>query len=132
MNCSAVSMTTIRQEKLNNGLQIHFVDESNRYFGDYHRVCILVTLLYPVAELPVVNSDDEVFRDRAIAKLGKELKIVKRLERMGVPTADVERVRQSMIEAFLDNSSVYLNRPGYPRSLVDAELKKRHTHSFYG
>jgi len=125
-------MTTIRQEKLNNGLQIHFVDESNRYFGDYHRVCILVTLLYPVDALPVDNSDDEVFRDRAIAMLGKELKIVKRLERMGVPTAEVEKVRQSMIEAFLDNSSVYLNRPGYPRSLVDAELKKRHTYSFYG
>jgi len=125
-------MTTIRQENLNNGLQIHFVDESNRYFGDYHRVCILITLLYPVDELPVVNSDDEVFRDRAIATLGKELKIVKRLERMGVPTAEVARVRQSMIEAFLENSSVYLNRPEYPRSLVDAGLKKCHTHSFYG
>jgi hypothetical protein len=54
--------------------------------------------------------------------LGKELKVIKRLERMGVSTASVEKVRQSMIEAFMENAS----------SLVAAELKKRHTLSFYG
>ena len=112
-------MTTIREERLDNGLQILFVDESNRYFGDYHRVCIQITLTCSLAELPVVNSEDEAFRNRAITSLGEELKIVKRLERMGVPTAEVKRVRQSMVEAFLESSSPYLNRPEYPRSLVD-------------
>lgn len=125
-------MTTIKEERLDNGLRILFVDESNRYFGDYHRVCILVTLLYKLDELPVTSSDDELFRDRALAKLGKELKIVKRLERMGVPTAEVESVRHAMIESFLINASVYLNRPEYPRSLINAELKKHRSHSCYG
>ena len=125
-------MITISEERLDNGLQILFVDESNRYFGDYHRVCIQITLVCTLDELPVVNSDDEVFRDSAIESLGKELKVVKRLERMGVPTADVEKVRQSMIEAFMENASAYLSRPEYPRSLVAAELQKRRTHSFYG
>lgn len=125
-------MTTIKEERLDNGLRILFVDESNRYFGDYHRVCILVTLLFKLDELPVTSSDDEIFRDRALAKLGKELKIVKRLERMGVPTAEVESVRHAMIESFLINASVYLNRPEYPRSLINAELKKHRSHSCYG
>jgi hypothetical protein len=125
-------MITIREERLENGLQILFADESNRYFGDYHRVCIQITLSCDLDELSVTNSADQAFRDNAIASLGKELKIIKRLERMGVPTAEVENVRHSMIEAFLENSATYLSRPEYPKSLVDAELKKRRTHSFYG
>jgi len=125
-------MVTIREERLANGLQVLFVDESNRYFGDYHRVCIQITLVYALNELPVANGDDEAFRDNAIASLGHELKVVKRLERMGVSGAAVEKARQSMVEAFMENASPYLNRPEYPRSLVDAELKKRRTHSFYG
>ena len=125
-------MITIREERLDNGLQILFVDQSNRYFGDYHRVCIQITLVCALDQLPVANNEDEAFRKNAIASLGKVLKVVKRLERMGVPTAEVERVRQEMVEAFLESSSPYLNRPEYLRSLVDAELKKRRTHSFYG
>ena len=125
-------MVTIREERLANGLQVLFVDESNRYFGDYHRVCIQITLVYALDELPVANGDDEAFRDNAIASLGHELKVVKRLERMGVSGAAVEKARQSMVEAFMENASPYLNRPEYPRSLVDAELKKRRVHSFYG
>ena len=113
-------MTTIKEEKLANGLNVLFADESNRYFGDYHRICILVTLLYPLAELPVDTEDDRAFRD------------IKRLERMGVPSAEVEKVRQSLIDSFLESSADYLGRPEYPRSLVAAELKKRRTYSFYG
>ena len=131
-NCSGVLMITIREEGLANGLQVLFVDESNRYFGDYHRVCIQITLVFALDALPVTSGDDEAFRDNAIARLGKELKVVKRLERMGVPTAAVVKVRQSMVDAFMENASPYLSRPEYPRSLVVAELKKRHTHSFYG
>jgi hypothetical protein len=130
--CSGVLMKTIREERLDNGLRILFVDESNRYFGDYHRVCIQITLVCALDALPVANTDDEAFRDRALTTLGKELKVVKRLERMGVPTAEVERVRHSMIEAFMENASSYIGRPEYPRSLVNAELKKPRTHSFYG
>lgn len=125
-------MTTIKEEKLANGLNVLFADESNRYFGDYHRICILVTLLYPLAELPVDTEDDRAFRDRAVATLGKELKVIKRLERMGVPSAEVEKVRQSLIDSFLESSADYLGRPEYPRSLVAAQLNKRRTYSFYG
>jgi hypothetical protein len=116
--CSGALMITIREERLDNGLQILFVDQSNRYFGDYHRVCIQIILVYALDALLVANSDDEAFRDSAIASLGKELKVIKRLERMGVSTASVEKVRQSMIEAFMENASPYLDRPEYPRSLV--------------
>ena len=132
VNYSEVLMTTIREERLENGLQVFFADESNRFFGDYHRICIVVTILCDLCTLPADNDDDVTFRSKAIATLGKELKVVKRLERMGVATADVEAVRKAMMDDFMKNSSVYLMRPDYPRSLVAAEFKKRRTHCFYG
>jgi len=124
-------MTTIKKELLSNGLQIIFTDESNRYFGDYHRVCVVATIVCELQSLTVANADDEAFRCQAVKALGEQLTIVKRFERMGVSSADVEEVRTALIEDFLRNASVYLSRPGYMRSLVNAELKKRPTHRYY-
>ena len=125
-------MPTIKEERLENGLQIVFVDESNRYFGDYHRVCVVATIVCNLSELLAANAEDKDFLNQTIATLGEELKVVKRFERMGVPTADVEQVRATMIDDFLRNSSPYLTRMSYPLSLVKAELKKRPTHNYYG
>ena len=125
-------MTTIKEERLSNGLQILFVDESNRYFGDYHRVCVVATLICNLNDLPAASSDEEAFRCQAIEALGEQLSVTKRLGRMGVASAEVEGVRAALIDDFLRHASVYLSRPGYMRSLVNAELKKRPTHRYYG
>ena len=124
-------MTTIKEERLSNGLQILFVDESNRYFGDYHRVCVVATIICNLNDLPATSSDEEAFRCQAIEALGEELSVTKRLGRMGVASAEVEEVRTALIDDFLHHASVYLSRPGYMRSLVNAELKKRPTHRYY-
>ena len=125
-------MTTLKEEHLKNGLQIVFVDESNRYFGDYHRICVLVTIIFNLSDLTIENADDETFQSRAIEVIGEKLLITKRIERMGVASVDVAQVRDDMIESFLQHSSSYLARSGYPRSLVAAELNKPRTHRFYG
>jgi len=124
-------MTTIKEERLSNGLQILFVDESNRYFGDYHRVCVVATIICNLNDLPAASSDEEAFRCQAIEALGEELSVTKRLGRMGVASAEVEEVRTALIDDFLRHASIYLSRPGYMRSLVNAELKKRPTHRYY-
>lgn len=123
--------TTLRTEKLANGLQITFVDESNRYFGDYHRVCVVATITCELQQLAVEEPADEVLRREAVALLGERLNVVKRFERMGVPTAAVAEVRMALVDDFLRHASAYLARPGYPRSLVRAELRKRGTRRFY-
>jgi hypothetical protein len=125
-------MTTIRHELLANGLQLHFTDESNRYFGDYHRVCVVATVVCILRDLPAESPDEELFKSQALRALGEEISVVKRMERMGVPTANVETVRTSLIDAFLLTARVYLARPVYPRSLVKAELTKHRTRRFYG
>ncbi len=125
-------MTTIKEEHLANGLQITFVDKSNRYFGDYHRVCVVATLLCNLNDLPAASFDEEAFRCQAIEALGEQLSVTKRLERMGVASADVEEVRVALIDNFLRHTSLYLSRPDYLLSLVNAALKKRPTHRYYG
>ena len=125
-------MTSLKQVFLDNGLEIVFTDESNRYFGDYHRVCVVATIVCNLQHLPVANSDDETFRRQAVEALGDQMSVVKRFERMGVPSAEVDSVRATLIDGFLRNASVYLSRPGYIRSLVSSELKKKPTHRFYG
>lgn len=124
-------MTKIKETRLKNGLQILFSDESNRYFGDYYRVCVVATIVCNLNDLPVLNADDEAFRRQAVMALGEQISVVKHIERMGVSSADVASVRTSLIEDFLCHAAVYLARPGYPRSLVNAELKKRPVHRAY-
>ena len=125
-------MKTLREERLENGLRIVFVDESNRYFGDYHRVRVVASIFFDPQELPATNTEEESFRSRAIEALGRELKVVKSFERMGVASAEVDKVRAALIDGFLQNALVYLSRPGYPRALVSARLNRRPAQRFYG
>jgi hypothetical protein len=125
-------MTTIRGELLANGLQINFADQSNRYFGDYHRVSVVATIVCNLHDLPSTNPDEADFRRLAIETFGDELSIVKRFERMAVPTTEIDAVRAALVEDYLRHASIYLARPGYPSSLVAAELKKRRTPRFHG
>ncbi|MDT8444349.1 MAG: hypothetical protein RQ722_08660 [Desulfuromonadales bacterium] len=124
-------MTTIRQVSLANGLQIVFTDESNRYFGDYYRVCVAATIVCDLYDLPAGTIDEQAVRCQAIDAFGEHLTVVKRFERMGVPTLDVARVRTTLIDDFLQHAASYLARPDYLRFLVNAELHKRPIHRYY-
>ena len=119
-------MTAIKETYLDNGLKISFSDESNRYFGDYHRICVVVTISYAVDHLA-----DEDLRRQAATIYGERLEIAKRLVRMGIPSADCEQVRDAMIDDFLRHAAGYLSRPDYPRLLVAAELRKPRSNRFY-
>lgn len=120
-------MTTIKRETLANGLEISFADESNRYFGDYHRICVVATIVCRIEAL-----DNEELRDQASLAYGEKLAVEKRFERMGVPSAEVDNVRNALIADFMQHAAAYLSRPDYPGLLVAAELKKRRGTRFYG
>jgi len=97
-------MTPYRTERLANGVVVEFVDLSNRYFGDYHRVCIAVQIHVP---LPVDCRQS-----------------IKHLERMGVAGADVATVRDRLIDDYWRHAGPYLARPDFP-----ARLAARAAHS---
>jgi hypothetical protein len=120
-------MTLIREERLANGLEVSFVDESNRYFGDYHRVCVRAAIRCDLTTLA-----DKDLQHQATSLYGTSLVVEKRFERMGVASADVDQVRSDLVEDFMRHAATYLAHPEYPFRLVAAELKKRRPNRYYG
>ncbi|MDY0268078.1 hypothetical protein [Trichloromonas sp.] len=118
--------TILRNEQFDNGVRLEFVEGSNRYFGDYHRLRIevrcrvaLTAALFPDA----VDPEGETHRVRGL--LGEELKWSRSLERMGVATADLAAVRAELMDAFAASTFAYLRAPQFPTRLLAAELEKR-------
>jgi hypothetical protein len=97
-------MLPFRTEYLKNGVTVEFVDLSNRYFGDYHRVCIEIRMIVP---------DNKIQR-------------VRRLERMGVAGADVESTRNLLAENYWQHAGRYLAHAEYPARLAAVEATTSH------
>ena len=106
--------------KLENGLLASFYDHTNRYFGDFHRVCIEVKIDIP---LQSISLPDELVT--AAAKLKAPLRYEKRLEKMGVTSADLVTVRDSLISGFLASSSSYLTNPKFPIQFLKKKLLEK-------
>lgn len=122
-------MTVLKETTLANGLKISFVDESNRYFGDYHRICVVATIRCSLDTLR--GTIDEELHRRALSQYGDALVVEKRFERMGVASDDVAAVRDALIDDFMRHATQYLARPEYPGRLLSAELNRRQTRRLY-
>jgi hypothetical protein len=120
-------MEIIKETTLKNGLRIQFYDLTNRYFGDYHRVCVLAILT-----IPLLNLIDEPLKSRGLRMFGEALKVEKRFERMGVPSQRVLAVREELVDHFLRHASKYLSKPEFPQKLVAAELNKPRVRRYNG
>ncbi|AMV72074.1 hypothetical protein JCM30471_05740 [Desulfuromonas carbonis] len=116
-------LTLLRREQLENGLVLEFFDHSNRYFGDYHKVRVEVHSRLPLRiDLFQDEADPAAALAQTAALLGDAPLEVRQLERMGVPGAEVERVRTALIDDFLRTGSIYLARPDYPQRLLRQKL----------
>ncbi|NJC86936.1 MAG: hypothetical protein FIB02_00130 [Desulfuromonas sp.] len=100
-------MTRFRTERLDNGVVLEFFDRSNRYFGDYHRVCVEVRLYVSIPDR--AEPPDKVFT----------------LERMGVAGAEVETTRNHLVEDYWRNAARYLGHATYPAKLIAASAAPR-------
>jgi hypothetical protein len=105
-------------------LQIDFFDETNRYFGDYHRVSLRAVLTFDPGHPGSADLTDTTFWDEFRATVGKTLLVERKLERMGVPGADVEQTVADLIDDFLKAAHDYMAHPGYPRRLAQPELDR--------
>lgn len=116
----------LQSATLANGLRLEFYDFSNRYFGDYHRVCIEVRTSLPL-DAPALDAFDPVLLSRARALFGATLMVTRTVERMGVSGALVEAVKSEIIAGQLHEAQNYLSRPDYPGRLLTAELGRKPT-----
>ena len=111
-----------REDVLENGLNVAFVDVSNRYYGDYHRVRIEVRCFLPLRPELFAGPAE---LDRARHLWGETLSWARPLEKMGVCGAAVETTAADLVEAFVASAYPYLSRPEFPVRLLARELAAR-------
>ncbi len=91
--------------ELGRGVCLVARDETNRYFGDYHRVRLVVSVIWPLPES--ISAQQE--------ELSVEL--LKVLEQMAVAGQDVERVRNELFDDFVRHARQYLLSDGFAERL---------------
>jgi len=119
MNTVGPRSELLETRLLSNGLELRFFDSSNRYFGDYHRVCIELRCEIEVrADLleQCRKEDPEVN-----LRVGQTLLFSKRFERMGVAGQELEQRRREIIDSFLEGAGKYLESP---RFILNFALKQ--------
>jgi hypothetical protein len=113
-------MDLVKEISLENGVNVCFYSHAHRYFGDYYRLKLDI-----VCEAPLL---EEYFADRqayaeASASLGPTAIHRRNVEQMGVPSAEVDRTLESLIEHFSRHSLPYIASSTYPKKLVLTEVK---------
>jgi len=97
------------QLKLDNGLEIIIRDLTRVYFGDYHLVRLEIVCR--------MGKDSET--DAAFGPTGDNPAEFRRIvEKMGVPSAEIEAARELLIQDFLSNSLAYLSAADFPAKLA--------------
>lgn len=107
----------VRAVSLDNGLTLYFYDRSNRYFGDFHRVLVVVE-----GRFDVQGSDLPEEIKAAATKLSDSMLYRRELERMGVTSDCVEETVCDLVESFLASAKAYLEKPGVPGQLTARRL----------
>lgn len=118
----AVATPPFAEEILANGLHLRFYDQTNRYFGDYHRVRIIVEIELALA--PELIPDPELLA-AGVKRFGFSVITSKVLERMGVPGARVAAQRAELVASYQNEVQSYLSRPEVPLRLLRAELANK-------
>ena len=111
----------IRRILLPNSLQLVCRDASRPYFGDYLLVRVILTLSIPLEQRFFANEADLRV---AQLQLPDPLVYTRTSERMGVPTADVDKVRSVIVDDLLRNAGGYLGLEQFPSLFIQAELKR--------
>jgi len=101
--------------KLHNGLIITIYDHSKVYFGDYHHVKINIVCSFDDLAINSLSCCPDEIDLRSIL-------YTRTLDRMGVPSKDVESVTDSLLNDFRLNSLPYISSQEFPKKLIHNEV----------
>ena len=116
-----MSESILKHLVLSNGLTISLADETRRYFGDFYLVKLQIVCK---AAISTELFDDASDLAEAKRLLGDEVKYCRTAEQMGVPSSEIQRVLNRLVEDFEKHALPYLGAPFFPRKLAAAQLKK--------
>lgn len=109
-----------KQLTLENGIEIIANDLSRVYFGDYCLVRLEIICSFR-ATLPSMTMSEQV-------DITPEYRRV--IEKMGVPSAELDAAKESIFSDFLKNASDYLGAPDFPVRLAAVALSKKKTRHY--
>jgi len=101
--------------KLHNGLIITIYDHSKVYFGDYHHVRVNI----------VCSFDDSAINSLYCCPDEIDLRSIlytRTLDRMGVPSKDVEIVTATLLNDFYLNSMHYISSKEFVKKLIHNKI----------
>ena len=109
----------LQREPLENGLELVFIDQSNRYFGDFYQIKIQVVCgCVLTAELLARAGLDSLAQRRLQDACGDRLEYSRTLTRMGVAGPETTAVKAAMVADFIANSRSYLAAEDFPLALL--------------
>lgn len=111
----------IREITLANGLAVAFLDHTRLYYGDYYVVRLEIRCEVP---LRADYFGSSALFEEAKALLGDSVTSRRFVERVGVPSTEIDRVRGRLMENFERHSLGYFQSADFPGKLVLAELEK--------
>ncbi len=121
-----MSDTMLRQQLLDNGLELVFNDLSNRYYGNFYQVKIEVVIrIYLSNELLVEFGFSEKEQLQTKNRFGALFEDRQELKRMGVAGPEVSAVCRQMIQQFIDSSLPYMSKDQFPAQLLRKRLLER-------
>lgn len=94
----------------NETIKITYKDKSRRYFGDFHEVVLEITSEMTI--LPTHFEEESIYEEIKNI-LGQTLTTTSTLRQMGVASAQLESVKNSLIGSFRSNSLPYFLAPGF-------------------
>ena len=105
MSSGEQNVKLFREQTLENGLVVRCYDDSRNYFGEYHLVRVILTIITDAGTHPDSDHDSGITEFRRV------------FERMGVPSADIPRVTGEIVDGFLCSVLPYLSSPLFPDRL---------------
>lgn len=111
----------IQKLTMENGLEICIFDHTRRYYGDFYHVKLRIVFEIDLREEHFGNLND--YSD-ALRILGKSVSYCRVLEKMGVPSTGIERVREMLTQSFKEHSLPYFSSPDFQRKFVLSHYDK--------
>lgn len=111
----------LREITLANGMKVRFLDNTRRYFGDYYLVTVEIRCEVPILPdyFDTISAYNEVK-----SHWGETIVHLRKVQQMGVPSAQVSQVRERLIANFEQHSLPYLIPSTMPKKLVLSEINK--------
>lgn len=106
---------------LHAALSITLTDQTRHYFGGYYHVKLCACCDIPLEQRYFETAEEY---SAAVDRLGTAVRFERVLEKMAVPEADIETVRNQLTNAFRETALAYLSSPGFAPGFVRSEYQK--------